>query len=315
MRLIGKPIAIPYNGSVVPIRPNPVSVIAVGRELEAFGADVVHVHEPFAPSTSMYAVLRSRAPLVATFHAYAEGSRLLGAARPALRPLWRRLDRRIAVSRAAAGFVASYFGEDGLTVIPNGVDTEVFARATPADLPAGRRVLFVNRLEPRKGFSVALRAFGLLLESVPDALLVVAGDGRERGAVAELPDGVRSRVIQLGHVGHDALPSFHAACDVFVAPASGGESFGIVLVEAMSAGLPVAASDIAGYREVVRDGVEGLLVPPSDVGALAGALERLLVDEDLRHALGEAGRARSLEYSWDRIVGRIEAVYVDATRG
>jgi phosphatidylinositol alpha-mannosyltransferase len=156
---------------------------------------------------------------------------------------------------------------------------------------------------------VAAEAFGLLAADRPDAALVVAGDGEERTAVRDLAPEVRDRVLLLGNVDHDDLPPYHAACEVFVGPARGNESFGIVLVEAMAAGLPVVASDIPGYREVVRDGREGLLVPPSDPVALAVALREVLDDAHLAARLGAAGRVRAERYSWDAVAAAIEAVY------
>jgi phosphatidylinositol alpha-mannosyltransferase len=185
----------------------------------------------------------------------------------------------------------------------------MFARAAPARLPPGRKVLFVNRLDPRKGFATMVDAFRRLAATYQDLLLVVAGDGPERDAIHRLPPPLRERVIMLGNVPHDRLPSFHAACDVFCAPATGRESFGIVLVEALAAGLPVVASDIPGYREVVRDGVDGILTPPRDAQAVAAAVARILEDAELSKRLSEAGRETAIRYSWDTVAGEIEAVY------
>src|SRR6266540_3971476 len=312
--IAGRPVRIPYNGSVAPISPWPSTLRAVGAALAEFEPELVHVHEPFAPSVSLAAVLRSKAPVVATFHAYAERSRLRDVAAPALRRVWRRLDVRIAVSEAAASFAGRRMG-DGMVVVPNGVDVELFSHAVPAGgLPEGRRILFVNRLEPRKGFRVAVEAFGILAADHPDAVLVVAGDGAEREAVGALPPEVRRRVAMLGHVPHDDLPPYPAACEVFVGPARGGESFGIVLVEAMAAGLPVVASDIPGYREVVRDGVDGVLVPPWDPVSLAAGVRTVLDDPTLAARLVRAGRARAEEFSWDTVVARLEALYEQVVR-
>jgi phosphatidylinositol alpha-mannosyltransferase len=291
------------------VAPTPGARSRVRAALRAFRPDVVHAHEPLVPGVGMFAVRATDRPAVGTFHAFAERSVLFSAATPLLRPLWRRLDARIAVSEAAAAFVRGRFGRDGIRVIPNGVEVDLFAAAEPAKLPEGRLVLFVNRLDQRKGFPVMVEAFGRLLAERPDAVLVVAGDGRDRAAVRHLPADVRARVVMLGAVAHQDLPPYHAACEVFCAPATGRESFGIVLVEAMAAGLPVVASDIPGYREVVRDGVEGILVPPRDPVALADALGRVLGDADLAAALGEAGRDRARRYSWDAVAGEVESVY------
>jgi phosphatidylinositol alpha-mannosyltransferase len=312
VRVVGRPVRIPYQGTVAPISFAPGSFRRVGEALRSFRPDVVHAHEPLTPSVSMFATWRARVPVVGTFHAYAERSGLLTAAAPALRPLWRRLRVRIAVSEAAARFVGSRFG-DGVRIIPNGCDVELFAKAEPAeDLPPGRRLLWVGRLDPQKGFEVAVLAFAELAAEIPDLVFVVAGDGRDRGAVASLAPGVRGRVVMLGTVPHDHLPGYHAAAEAFVAPALGQESFGIVLVEAMAAGLPIVATDIPGYREVVRPDVEGLLVPPNDSGALAAALRRVLADRELADRLGHAGRARAELFRWPVVVEQIESAYRDA---
>ena len=306
---VGRPIRIPYNGSVAPVAPGPGSAGRVRERLRAFAPDVVHAHEPLTPSTSMFATLWAGAPVVGTFHAYADRARLFSAAAPFLRPVWDRLAARLAVSRAAAEFVELRFGGRLVRIVPNGADVDLFAKAEPADLPEGRRILFVNRLDPRKGFPVMVDAFGPIVREEPEALLVVAGDGAEREAVERLGPRARGRVVMLGNVPHAELPPYHAACEVFCAPAVGRESFGIVLVEAMAAGLPVVASDIPGYREVVRDGVEGILVPPRDPEDLAEAVQALLGDPGRARALGEAGRERALRYSWDAVVAELESIY------
>jgi phosphatidylinositol alpha-mannosyltransferase len=190
---------------------------------------------------------------------------------------------------------------------------ELFAKAEPGeDLPPGRRLLWVGRLDPQKGFGVAVRAFAEVAAELPDLVLVVAGDGRDRAAVVGLAPEIRARVVMLGTVPHDHLPPYHAAADAFVAPALGQESFGIVLVEAMAAGLPLVASDIPGYREVVRPDVEGLLVPPNDPRGVAAALRRILADQELAHRLGHAGRARAELFRWPVVVEQVESAYREA---
>lgn len=309
VRVAGRPIRVPYNESIAPIAPTPRAFTATRDALRELRPDVVHVHEPFVPGPSMFAAMSARAPVVATFHAYAPRSRLLAVAAPVLRRIWQRLAVRIAVSEAAAEFAARPMGQAGLRIVPNGADVDMFASARPAELPEGRRILFVNRLDPRKGFGVMVEAFRSLASERPDVVLVVAGDGPERSALRELPIETRDRVVMLGNVPHEELPPYHAACEVFCAPATGRESFGIVLVEAMAAGLTVIASDIPGYREVVRSGVEGLLIRPRDPEALAEAVGGVLDDADATKRFGEAGRARAQRYSWDTIAREIEEIY------
>lgn len=314
VRVVGRPVRVPYNGSVAPICPTPTSARRIRTALREFRPDVVHAHEPLVPGTGMFAARAARVPVVATFHAYADRAAVFSAVAPALRPLWRRLDVRLAVSEAAAAFVSRRL-RGPVRIVPNGVEVELFASAEPAELPEGRRILFVNRLDPRKGFRVMVEAFGRVVERHPEALLVVAGDGSEREALRDLAPSARERVVMLGAVPHGDLPPYHAASEVFCAPAVGRESFGIVLVEAMAAGLPVVASDIPGYREVVRDGVDGLLVPPRDPAALADAVSRLLADPGLAATYAEAGRARAPRYSWDAVAAEIEEVYAEAVDG
>ncbi len=314
MRPVGRPVDLTYNRSNVPIDPRPWSLGRVARTLSAFGPDVVHLHEPFAPSTALWALLGTHAPVVATFHSGAEPARLYDVAGPVLRRLARRIRVRIAVSRAAARVARRRLGGP-FEVVPNGVDVERFADAEPADLGEGRKVLFVGRLDARKGFRAAVAAFGRLAAERPDLRLVVAGDGPERGAVETLPAEVRARVRLLGAVPNRELPPIHAACDAFVAPNAGGESFGIVLVEAMAAGLPVVATAIPGFDEVVRDGVDGLLVPPGDVDALERALARALDDAALAARLRDGARERARAYSWEAVLPRLEEAYGRAAAG
>jgi phosphatidylinositol alpha-mannosyltransferase len=307
---VGRPVRLRYNRSVAPICPSRASARRVREAMRRFRPDVVHAHEPLVPSSSLFALLASDAPVVATFHSGATRSLLFDLAAPALRGIARRIAVRVAVSRTAESFASARIG-GGFKIVPNGVPLERFEAAQPARLPGGRRLLFVGRLDQRKGFPIAVRAFGRLVEEFADLWLVVAGDGPERDAVAALPSEIRARVYMAGRVDNRDLPPLHAAADVFLAPSLGGESFGVVLVEAMAAGVPVVASRTAGYDEVVRDGVDGLLVAPGDPSAAAKAVRRLLRDPDLAGRLAAAGRERARAFSWDVVTDRLEAIYRD----
>jgi phosphatidylinositol alpha-mannosyltransferase len=316
VRIVGRPIRVPYAGTVAPLCFSRRAFRRIRRLAQVFEPHVVHVHEPLTPSVSMLATFAATAPVVATFHAHLDRSRLMEAVGPALRTVARRIAAAVAVSEAAAEFVARVVPEP-VEIVPNGVEVGRFADpGPPADgLPAGRRVLWVNRLDPQKGFPIAVRAFGRLAAELDDVVLVVAGDGSDRDALGLLEESHRRRVAMLGSVPHDRLPAYHAAADAFVSAATGQESFGIVLVEAMAAGLPVVATDIAGYREVVREGVEGLLVPPNDPGALAAALRRVLTEDELAARLGSAGRDRARDFDWGVVVPRLEAIYKGVSAG
>jgi phosphatidylinositol alpha-mannosyltransferase len=316
IRGVGRPVDLTYNASSAPIDPRPWSAAQVRAELRGFRPDVVHVHEPFAPSTTLWAVLTSPAPVVATFHSGATRSRLFDLAAPVLRVLARRLAVRVAVSRAAAQFAGSRLGGP-FEMVPNGLDVGRFADATPGpDLAGleGVKLLFCGRLDERKGFPVAVEAFELLLQSRPSLRLVVAGDGPDRAAADLLPADARKRVTMLGAVPHDDLPPVHTACDLFLGTAVGGESFGYVLAEAMAAGLPVVASDIPGYDEVITNEVDGLLVPPRDPAAVAAAAARVLDDPALAARLSGGGRDRVRSFDWSTVVTRLEELYERAAR-
>lgn len=311
---VGRPLDVPYNASNAPISPWPATARRVRRVLEAFSPEVVHVHEPLTPSASMFALRWGGAPTVATFHSGAERSRLFDLAAPVLKRLADRIAVRVAVSERAAAFVRQRLGGE-LEIVPNGIDIARFAGARPADLGPGRKLLFVGRLHPRKGFPVAVAAFREVAERLGDVGLVVAGDGEDRAAVEALPAPIRDRVRMLGSVPNPELPPYEAACDVYLGTAVGGESFGVVLLEAMAAGLAVVASDIPGYDEVVRDGVDGLLVPPRDPHAVATAAERLLEDPDLSGRIRDAGRERARGFDWGLVAGRMESLYERALAG
>jgi phosphatidylinositol alpha-mannosyltransferase len=269
VRSVGRPLRVPYRGTVAPIAP--LSYHRTRDALAALRPEIVHVHEPLTPSASMYATLTAPGPVVATVHAYLDRSRAMELSAPVLRRVWARVGIGVAVSRAAAAFLRRAVPAADLEIVPNGVGVSAFANATPRDdLPDGRRILWVNRLDAQKGFPIALAAFSKVLAEVPDAALIVAGEGKDREALGLLTASARERVDMRGTVPNDAVPSFFAASEVSVSPAVGQESFGIVLVESMAAGVPVVATDIPGYREVVTDGVEGYLVPPRDPEARAG---------------------------------------------
>lgn len=313
VQLVGRPTRIRFNGSVAPLCIDPFAAAAVRGAFDDFRPDVVHVHEPFAPSTSLLGVLCADAPVVATFHAYHEPFTVHGGIYTGwsqlLRPVWSRIDYRIAVSAAAQRTMSARMRGSPSAIVPNGASIAHFAGAEAAVLPPGRRMLFVGRLEPRKGFRVAVDAFAELGHCYPDLRLVVVGDGPQRTQVRRLPRGLRARVDMIGRVSHAALPTYHAASDFFVAPATGRESFGIVLVEAMAAGLPVIASDLPGYGEVVRHEREGLLVTPGDPAALADASARLLDDSALANRLSHAGGLRARTFAWPRVAAKVERVY------
>jgi len=257
-------------------------------------------------------VLReSKTVNVATFHAFGGFSPSYWLGRRAASGLANRLHGRIAVSGAARHFIGRYF-EGDYRIIPNGVEIEPFARAEPfEELRDGTlNILFVGRLEDRKGVSYLLRAYHRLRKRHVDARLIVVGEGPRLREYRRYVGTRRIRDVEfVGHVSQTAKLRYFASADIFSAPSTGQESFGIVLLEAMAAGLPIVASDIHGYKNVVSRDVEGYLVEPRNPRAIAAALYKLAGDPDLRHRMGEAGRAKAEDYSWERVTQQLVAYY------
>jgi phosphatidyl-myo-inositol alpha-mannosyltransferase len=313
VQIVGRPVGVRFNGSRVPVCFGPRVALAVRRALRDFVPDIVHVHEHLSPSVGMFATALADAPVVATFHASYQPSMSSLVYRLEALLLW-RLSRRvtdgIAVSHAAAATIRSR-ATIRLQIVPNGVDLDRFSvRRGPGR--ARKTMLFVGRLEPRKGFEDAVLAFEALACGSPNLDLHVVGTGPAQDAIRHLAPSLRERVTMFGAVSDDNLPRHYAAADLFVAPSTGRESFGVVLLEAMASGLPIVTSDIDGYREVVRHEREGLLVPPSDPLAVADAVLRLIGDDVLARRLGDAGRIRARDYAWTRVAREVEAIYIAA---
>ncbi|MFN8668543.1 MAG: glycosyltransferase family 4 protein [Gemmatimonadaceae bacterium] len=314
VHIVGRTFTTWSNGSTAQISFSPSTMRELAAQMRGFSPDIVHVHEPFAPAIGLAATKHAPAPVVGTFHSYypreSPEGRIYTAIAPLLRPTWNRVHQRIAVSQAARHSAKGRMGKGDVKILPNGIEVERFADAAPArDVPAGRKLLFVGRLDPRKGLPFAMRAFIKLAHRYPDVSLIVVGDGPQRDAIKEVPKELRGRVHMKGKVTYEALPTYHRASDIFVSPATGAESFGIVLVEAMAAGLPVVASNIPGYRDVARNGRESVLVAPSNADALAEGIAHLLDHPEERARLGANGAQRAQAYAWEHIIDELELVY------
>ena len=315
---IGRVTSVPTNGSIARITLSLRMANRVRQILHREQFDVVHLHEPLMPALPPTVLKCSQTVNVATFHAFRQSSYGYFYGRPYLRRIFNRLDGRIAVSRAAWEFISSYFPQT-YSIIPNGVDLSRFQSAIePIErFRDGRlNILFVGRLEKRKGLAYLLRAYPYIKRRVPNSrIIVVGGQGRhsqQYRAYAEA-HGLRD-IVFVGQVSDDELPRYYATADVFCAPSTGGESFGVILIEAMAMGKPIVASDIDGYRQVVTDGVHGRLVPPRDERLLADALCSLLEDPTLRARYAAAGLQAAGAYGWERVAGRVLAYY-DEVRG
>lgn len=307
----GGVVAVPYNGSVARLSFGPVTAARVRRWVTEGGFDVLHVHEPLSPSTSLLALWAAQGPLVATFHTANLRSRAMQAAFPLLRPSLEKISARIAVSEDARRTLVEHIGGDAV-VVPNGVFTDRFARARPrpewTGTPERPVVAFVGRLdEPRKGLGVLCEAVPLVRAAVPGARFLVAGRGDVEAARATLPDP--DAVEFLGAVDDADKEALLASADVYLAPHTGGESFGIVLVEALAAGAAVVASDLGAFRRVLDEGAHGVVFPTGDAAAAAAAVVALLRDPVRRAALAAAGQTAAARYDWSVVAAQVLAVY------
>ncbi|WP_137724449.1 glycosyltransferase family 4 protein [Prescottella subtropica] len=312
----GRAVAIPYNGSVARLTFGPVSYARTRRWIADGDFDVLHIHEPNAPSLSMLAMKIAEGPIVATFHTSTTKSLVLSTFQGVLQPYLEKISGRIAVSELARRWQVESLGSDAVE-IPNGVDVPAFAHAQP--LPgyprAGKTVLFLGRYdEPRKGMAVLLGALPALAEKYPDLEVLVVGRGDEDKLRKDA--GRHAKHLRLlGQVSDAEKASALRSADVYCAPNLGGESFGIVLVEAMAAGAPVVASELDAFRRVLRDGTAGLLVPVGDAAALASALGTVLGDADRRRALTDVASVVVGEYDWPVVAEQILRVYETVTVG
>lgn len=306
----GKAVPIPYNGSVARLRFGPATHRKVKRWLTEGDFDVLHLHEPNAPSLSMLALMIAEGPIVATFHTSTTKSLTLSVFQGILRPLHEKIVGRIAVSDLARRWQMEALGSDAVE-IPNGVDVESLKSAAPLDgyPKPGKSVLFLGRFdEPRKGMAVLLAALPALVERVPDVELLIVGRGDEEGLRSQAGE-LAGHLKFLGQVSDEEKASALRSVDVYCAPHTGGESFGIVLVEAMAAGTAVVASDLDAFRRVLADGEVGLLVPVEDPAALADALITVLEDDDLRARYVEVASAEVRRYDWSVVADQIMRVY------
>ncbi len=307
---LGRTVGFKANGAVSNLSITPYGVARMHEELRSGGYDVVHIHEPVAPVTSWVATDATRLPLVGTFHSYSESRFSNGIANAVgARRVLNHLRVRIAVSEAAAWTGRRFFGGH-YRVIPNGVHVDHAVAMAGALRPAGEalRIAFVGQAVERKGLPLLLRAFEALREHIPTELTVIGPSPEELGPLIVDPRGI----TVLGKVDEAVKRQVLAEADVLCAPSLGGESFGMVLTEAFAAGTPVVASDIAGYRDVVRDGVDGVLVPRADGQALAEALRDLYHEPERRARMARAAAVDVERFAWPRVAAEVMSAYEDA---
>jgi phosphatidyl-myo-inositol alpha-mannosyltransferase len=307
----GRAVPVPYNGSVARLAFGFLSASRVRRWLKDGDFDVLHVHEPAAPSLSLLACWVADGPIVATMHAAIPRSRALHVAQPILASALEKISGRIAVAEPARATLVEHLGGDAV-LIPNGVNVSRYEKAEP--LPGfpgtGGTLGFLGRMdEPRKGLDVLLEAFALMAPDRPGLRLLIAGRGDPDEARDQVPPALRARLVLLGQVSDaDRVRMLHSV-DVFCAPNTGGESFGMVLVEAMASGAPIVASDIDAFRQVLRGGEAGELFPTGNAAALAAAAGRLLDDPAHRASLAAAASLAVKEFDWSVIARDVLRVY------
>jgi phosphatidylinositol alpha-mannosyltransferase len=313
----GRAIPVPYNGSVARLAFGPMTLSRVRRWLGDGSFDVLHVHEPTVPSLSLLACWSASGPVVGTFHVSLGRSRTMAAAHAALQPALEKLTARIAVSEPARRTLVEHLGGDAI-LIPNGVTVARFAGAPrfPGWPGPYGAIGFLGRFdEPRKGFGVLVAALERIVDDRPGLRLLVAGPGDCAAALAAMPPRVAARVTMLGLVSDEDKARLLRSVDLYVASNTGGESFGIVLTEALAAGTAVVASDLEGFRRVLDDGAAARLVPPGDSAALADALVDLLDDPGARRSMAAAGARCVQRFDWARVVADVEAVYETVVAG
>lgn len=314
---IGRPRPIPTSGSIARVTISPWLSSKIKAVLNQENFDVIHLHEPLMPMLCTTVLRLSQTANIGTFHA-CHGRPGYNFAKPfgkwILKRWFRKLDGKIAVSKPAMEFAREHF-PGYYHIIPNGVDLDHFSpNVSPIDefCDGKLNILFVSRLEKRKGLNYLLEAFMQVKQEIPNSRLIVVGPGTRlrRKYEKQVKRSSLEDVVFTGLVPYDELPRYYKTADVFCAPATGRESFGIILLEAMAAGKPIVASNIEGYASVVSHEVEGLLVPPRDKEMLARALISLLTDPSLRQEMGARGRAKAMEYSWEHIARSVLDYYI-----
>ena len=313
---IGTPIAIPANESVARITLSFHLANRVAAIIEEEAFDVLHFHEPLMPALPMTMLKMSTTANVGTFHAFARSNVGYYYGRPLLQPYLAHLHSAIAVSEPARAFVNRYFPGYQMRVIPNGIDLDVYKPGVPPIRHLRDEkinILFVGRLEKRKGLGDLLRAYRFIQTRVPHTRLIIVGDGPLRGTIESYIARHRlPNVIMAGYVPDSVKPRYFGSADIFCAPATGAESFGIVLLEALASGLPVVATEVPGYMSVLESGRDSITVQPRNWRELGASLVILARDADLRMRMGDYAHEKAQRYSWESVTADILHIYREA---
>ncbi len=311
---LGRSVPLPSGGSIARISLSWWLYPRVREILEEECFDLIHLHEPLAPVLPLCFLECSTTVNVGTFHAYCTRRHLYRFSQPVIKRWHQRLHGGIAVSPAARQYIHDFFPRD-YRIIPNGIDVDHFANNAvpwPEYNDGKTNILFVGRMEKRKGLKYLLEAYCRLKWEYPDIRLIVVGPGNlDRESQSILSARNPGDVVLVGGVSYQDLPRYYASADIYCSPATGQESFGIVLLEAMACGKPIVASAIEGYMGIVKDGKQGLLFPRRDSEALAQALATLLNNPEYAHRLGATGRQMVEEYRWRMVARQVESYYYD----
>lgn len=316
---VGRPLPIPYGSTTARIPLSPWLPFQVNKVLDSEKFDIIHLHEPFVPMLCLSTLIASKVTNVGTFHACHERSGMYWLGQPVMQSLSKKLHGKIAVSRSALTYISKYLPAD-YTIIPNAVDTNHYQQSGPVrnELKDGKlNILFVGRLEERKGVGHLIKACALVKKDFPGFRLIIAGPGvklryyYEMLAKSLIPD----QVTFTKFVPFEELPKYYRTADIFCAPATEGESFGIVLLEAMASGTPVVATNIPGYAGVITHGKDGLLAAPQDERAIADALLKMIHDKNLRERIIETGLVTAEKYSWENVSRQLEKYYKSLLNG
>jgi phosphatidylinositol alpha-mannosyltransferase len=311
----GKPISIPYNGAVARILFGPIAFARVRNWIAQGEFDLLHLHEPAIPSISLLACFAAEGPLVGTFHASAKRQKAIFAIGPILEPVIEKLTARIAVSEAARETLTEHLETDAI-VVPNGIYARRLAQGKLNSSWSGNSIGFIGRFqEPRKGLSLLVQALPSIIKEIPDIRVIVAGPGDADEFLQEVPSHLRSKFSFLGRISEEEKADFLHSIGVYVAPNTGGESFGIILAEALAAGAAVVASDIPAFQALLGNGKYGSLFTSEDPASLAQSISALLLDQGKRDQLKSDGKIYAENFDWDEVATRIYDVYEMAMVG
>jgi len=305
----GKPIAIPYNGAVARILFGPIAFARVRQWITHGEFDLLHLHEPAIPSLSLLACWAADGPLIGTFHAAAKRQKIIFAIGPILEPAIEKLNARIAVSEAARSTLTEHLETDAV-VIPNGIYAKRYANGTPQAKWQGNTIGFMGRFEePRKGLAVLLEALPIIARFAPDVRVFVAGPGDSEEIKKSIDPQLLPRFEFLGRISEEEKADFMASVAIYVAPNTGGESFGIILAEALAGGATVVASDIPAFESLLGGGEFGALFESENPTDLAKVIIDLLRNDQKRTELALAGKEHAQLFDWEVVAEQIFSIY------